>query len=1082
MCIQEIDNQGAIWVKLDRSFINTNFDLFLCFLYIPPQNSVYFSAHSEGYFEYLERTVRQYSSMGSITVCGDMNARCGDLNDYCVEDASINRFFQTPDIDDITDYNIPYRFSTDHTLNSSGTKLIDVCLNTDLKIVNGRCGDDAGKGEITFMTDNGQSLIDYVLVTPELFPFIHNFVVHDFHSLSPHAPIQVIFNFDMERPNKSSVHYTYENISWCNDTDKNASYLKTLTDNLINFQTIADSIVSSNVCVDQGIDAFSDLLYNCAFINYGKVKTNIRKNGTERKFRSPWFNNECETARKNFKIAKRLFYKDKSNNNRLSFTQARKSYNSVKKKAKSLYKLSQQDKMHTYSRTDPQKFWNEIKKFNKNKSNSNISSEEFFQHFKDLFPSDEIFKNPNVECNLDQFFNENLYTENLDKDFTIDEVLKAISSLKRGKSPGMDNLVPEIFIDGKNILTPILCTIFNFIYNNGIYPKSWTKGVIVPVPKKGDKEDVNNYRGITLTSIFSKIFSILLDNRLRNWLDSTGQVSDFQFGFRNNRSTIDCIFVLNSLINKIIHQEKRRLYCAFVDFKKAFDLVYRNGMIFKLLKLKVSSKFTKMIQAIYSDVKSCVRTKINGNAEPNNKTNKSKNESHLNDNNSYSDFFATYNGVKQGEPLSPLLFILFINDMYDHLYTDGIDSLDIDDIKLFMLLFADDTVLFSYSAAGLQTLLNKLYDYCSEWGLSVNIDKTKVMVFNKNNGQNQNVIIKYAGVNLEVTQKFTYLGVTLSSNGNFYKTQKTLSEQASRALYSLNRLFDHISFKVKDKIRLFDAMIVPILMYGCESWGFHESPDIEKIHIKFLKQILGVGPKTTNLTIYGETGRMPLHVTRSIRIIKYWSKIKSDPNSLPFKIYESLPDSLSSRSDKNWRAHVNNLLQNLGLAYLFHNETASNSEVNMIIQRIKDTYTQQWVSNVNSSSKLNSYKLFKKSLTAELYLDVINNDTCRKYLTRLRCSSHKLCIEEGRYKNIPREQRMCTKCNMKVIENEYHFLLVCPRYHVLRTKYLPRYYLRWPTLNKFVQLMSSENVNLLIRLSKFNHQAWLLRNEINDNN
>jgi hypothetical protein len=98
-------------------------------------------------------------------------------------------------------------------------------------------------------------------------------------------------------------------------------------------------------------------------------------------------------------------------------------------------------------------------------------------------------------------------------DFTISDVIKAFSSLKSGKSAGIDKLIPEIYIKWKTILALILCKLFNHIFNSNKYPESWCSGIIVPMPKKGNLNDVNNYRGITLTSIFSKLLSILLDTR-----------------------------------------------------------------------------------------------------------------------------------------------------------------------------------------------------------------------------------------------------------------------------------------------------------------------------------------------------------------------------------------------------------------------------------------------------------------------------------------------------------------------------------------------------------------------------------------
>ena len=159
---------------------------------------------------------------------------------------------------------------------------------------------------------------------------------------------------------------------------------------------------------------------------------------------------------------------------------------------------------------------------------------------------------------------------------------------------------------------------------------------------------------------------------------------DYQFGFRQQKSPIDCIFILHSIINKVINNENRKLYCAFIDFQKAFDLVYREGIWFKLLNSGVSCKLVKCLQAMYNSVKTCIKV-----------------------NRSLTQYFDSYIGVKQGEPLSPLLFILFINDMSTSFYDDTVEAISIDELQVFLLLFADDTVLFSYTPQGLQTLLKK---------------------------------------------------------------------------------------------------------------------------------------------------------------------------------------------------------------------------------------------------------------------------------------------------------------------------------------------------------------------------------------
>ena len=111
--------------------------------------------------------------------------------------------------------------------------------------------------------------------------------------------------------------------------------------------------------------------------------------------------------------------------------------------------------------------------------------------------------------------------------------------------------------------------------------------------------------------------------------------------------------------------------------------------------------------------------------------------------------------------------------------------------------------------------------------------------------------------------------------------------------------------------------------------------------------------------------------------------------------------------------------------------------------------------------------VYKCTFEFENYLNSIQIKKFRIALTKFRLSSHKLEIERGRYHNIPKENRKCKFCLMNTIENEYHFLLICPKYSELRKQYLNSYYCRWPTLNKFDRLLESKDNKTVLKLSKF---------------
>ena len=130
---------------------------------------------------------------------------------------------------------------------------------------------------------------------------------------------------------------------------------------------------------------------------------------------------------------------------------------------------------------------------------------------------------------------------------------------------------------------------------------------------------------------------------------------------------------------------------------------------------------------------------------------------------------------------------------------------------------------------------------------------------------------------------------------------------------------------------------------------------------------------------------------------------------------------------------------------------------------------------VRITSKLDYYEKIKTTFEYEPYLDILANSASRRALTQLRMCSHNLEIEFGRFNNISRENRLCKLCNMKSVESEFHFLLCCPKYNHLRSKYLKKRYTTWPSIQKFVSVMSSKNRNAILNLGKFVNEAFKFR-------
>lgn len=137
---------------------------------------------------------------------------------------------------------------------------------------------------------------------------------------------------------------------------------------------------------------------------------------------------------------------------------------------------------------------------------------------------------------------------------------------------------------------PLYENLFNIIFDTGIVPEEWLIGIIRPIYKnKGDPSNPENYRPITLLSCLGKVFTNILGTRIEHFADDISLIKESQAGFRKGFSTLDNILVLQFLTHTLINS-KKKLFCAFVDFKQAFDTVWRDGLWYKLLKSGINGK------------------------------------------------------------------------------------------------------------------------------------------------------------------------------------------------------------------------------------------------------------------------------------------------------------------------------------------------------------------------------------------------------------------------------------------------------------------------------------------------------------
>ncbi len=186
-------------------------------------------------------------------------------------------------------------------------------------------------------------------------------------------------------------------------------------------------------------------------------------------------------------------------------------------------------------------------------------------------------------------------------------------------------------------------------------------------------------------------------------------------------------------------------------------------------------------------------------------------------------------------------------------------------LKLFILLYADDIVIFAESEHGMQEGLNLLSEYCIKWKLKVNTVKTKIMIFRRGGALHRNLEFHYNNSVIEIVKKFTYLGMVFTTGGSFMETQSLLSSQAKKAIFQLNKyLYKFTDITPFHRLQLFDKLIHPILNYCSEIWGFVQGTQIERVHLQFCKMSTRREKNLHRMTLFMENSDVFHLLTRDM--------------------------------------------------------------------------------------------------------------------------------------------------------------------------------------------------------------------------
>uniref|UniRef100_A0A3P9I175 Reverse transcriptase domain-containing protein n=1 Tax=Oryzias latipes TaxID=8090 RepID=A0A3P9I175_ORYLA len=374
------------------------------------------------------------------------------------------------------------------------------------------------------------------------------------------------------------------------------------------------------------------------------------------------------------------------------------------------------------------------------------------------------------------------------------EVTEVVNELLGGKAPGVDEVRPEHLKSLDAVGVSWLTRLCSVAWRSGTVPLDWQTGVVVPLFKKGDRRVCSNHRGITLLSLPGKVYARVLERRVRPIVEP--RIQEQQCGFRPGRGTVDQLYTLSRVLEGL-WEFAHPVHMCFVDLEKAFEV-------------------------------------------------------------SKSDLFPVHFGLRQGCPLSPVLFIVFMDRISRR--SQGPEGIWFGDHRISSLLFADDVVLLASSNRDLQRALGRFAAECEAAGMRVSTAKSEAMVLDR---RKVACHLSVGGVSLPQVEEFKYLGVLFTSEG---RSEREIGRRIGVASVVMRSLYRSVVVKRelsrKAKLSIYRSIYVPVLTYGHELWVMTERTRsrIQAAEMSFLRRVAGrsLRDRVRSSATRGELGVEPL--------------------------------------------------------------------------------------------------------------------------------------------------------------------------------------------------------------------------------
>lgn len=500
-----------------------------------------------------------------------------------------------------------------------------------------------------------------------------------------------------------------------------------------------------------------------------------------------------------------------------------------------------------------------------------------------------------------------------------EEILAIIESLNNKKSSGPDAVPNFILKKLKPFFSKFLTIILNHCINNCYFPNYWKNANIVPIPKPGKPSDtVTGYRPISMLSNISKIMEKCLHGRINKHLIENNILNDHQMGFRKQHSSNHPLFVFTDFVASNLKLKRSTLAC-FLDINTAFDSVWINGLIYKLILYNFNKHLIILIKSFLENRTFQVWTGSNS-----------------------SSTFRIFSGVPQGSILGPTLYNIFLSDIPEP------------PPDIHILCYADDVVVYTAGVRmakvnrNINTYLNQLNDYYEAWKGKINLEKTTALLVTGVKASYRNMrrikpVVKIKNNTISVNPTAKYLGVTFDNKFNFCQHIKAIIRKSQIALALYGRALrqkKHLTTHIKKIV--YKQVIRPIISYGFPTWFQVSSANMEQLRIlerKCLRYACNMGPVIDVRGFYRLSSNKEVYKTAGIeRIDKFLVELGRNFTNNLENIDNNKIEQIRSRNEilninqkyispKFFNFMYNNVFFNNDNNITFYNKRYSNSNV-----------------------------------------------------------------------------------------------------------------------------------------------------------